>query len=271
MGKKIEINIGDKFEQLEVIDIPKTQYLKSGKNNGYIVDCKCTCGNISHYKCSDLKRGISNRCISCACKQRVDHKISLGDRFGSLQVIDNVPIFKDFGKYKNSKITRKMYLCKCDCGDEKYYIAGKLKNKRNTCCATCAYKKRPQSTERYSDIERLFNLSIRNRCKLTKGRIENKLSLEKFKELIKQDCFYCGEPPQKLDYLSHTKIVKHDIIYANGIDRIDSSGHYEDSNCVACCKQCNTMKMDMSQQDFKNKIIKLYNKWIKQEDTTQVN
>ena len=48
----------------------------------------------------------------------------------------------------------------------------------------------------------------------------------------------------------------------NGVDRIDSSLGYTIDNCVACCDKCNYAKHDLSTEDFKEWIIKIYNNLI---------
>lgn len=51
---------------------------------------------------------------------------------------------------------------------------------------------------------------------------------------------------------------EHEILY-NGIDRIDNSKGYNLDNCVTCCTQCNTAKMQETEEDFKKWIIDVYN------------
>ena len=77
---------------------------------------------------------------------------------------------------------------------------------------------------------------IKNMKKSAKSRnIEWKLTDDKTETLIKSNCFYCNK-----------------LISLNGIDRIDSSKHYTDDNCVSCCKDCNFMKASYSIKEFLN-------------------
>ena len=62
---------------------------------------------------------------------------------------------------------------------------------------------------------------------------QNILTEEEFKNISKQDCYYCGKDGP------------------NGIDRVDNSIGYEFRNCVPCCKHCNYVKCDLSQDEFK--------------------
>lgn len=44
----------------------------------------------------------------------------------------------------------------------------------------------------------------------------------------------------------------------NGIDRIDSSKGYTIDNCALCCRQCNYLKNNMSQDDFADWILSIH-------------
>jgi hypothetical protein len=72
------------------------------------------------------------------------------------------------------------------------------------------------------------------------------LSIEKFKEIVKQPCHYCNEYNDK------------EVI---GIDRINSAIHYTESNCVPCCQLCNFMKCDISKHDFIAHVHKIANNY----------
>ena len=98
------------------------------------------------------------------------------------------------------------------------------------------------------------------------------LTDEQFKNLIHSNCHYCGcEPAPRYngDYKRY--------ITANGIDRVDTNKGYVIENVVPCCRQCNVMKMDYSIEEFKNKVLDIYNHFIKgsttisKESTSQAN
>ena len=65
------------------------------------------------------------------------------------------------------------------------------------------------------------------------------LTFEQFQELINSKCSYC------------------DTDNCRGVDRMDSDISYTLQNSVPCCKICNTMKNDMSNEAFVNHIKKL--------------
>lgn len=58
--------------------------------------------------------------------------------------------------------------------------------------------------------------------------------------LFLQPCYYCGVSAQPL----------------NGIDRVDNTKGYSETNCVPCCKVCNRAKFNMNIDQFES--------WLKQ-------
>jgi hypothetical protein len=79
----------------------------------------------------------------------------------------------------------------------------------------------------------------RRRTKLSKG-IKFELKYEEFVHMINDICAYCGKKN------------------CRGIDRIDNNKSYALENSVPCCKICNWMKKDLSLQEFKDHITKIY-------------
>lgn len=95
--------------------------------------------------------------------------------------------------------------------------------------------------------------------------LEWTLESEEFFHLIKQNCFYCGEPPILLQSLKRYVKVK-DTVLVNGIDRKDSIKGYTLENCVPCCKICNQMKMSLDNLEFINHALKIVNHSVKFND-----
>jgi hypothetical protein len=56
------------------------------------------------------------------------------------------------------------------------------------------------------------------------------LTKEQFRDITNNDCIYCGAPKE---------------VAAIGIDRIDNEFGYTTSNCVPCCRHCNTRKLNL--------------------------
>lgn len=76
------------------------------------------------------------------------------------------------------------------------------------------------------------------------------LTLEDFKKLVAQNCYYCGQEPELNSYSSDSKIR----IPMNGIDRDNSSLSYAKENCFPCCGMCNLAKLDYTKEKFLNWI-----------------
>lgn len=96
------------------------------------------------------------------------------------------------------------------------------------------------------------------------------LSLEDVSKLIHGNCFYCGaEPSEDNQWNKSAKRKSEDeVVKINGIDRVNSDIGYEPGNCVSCCSKCNTMKSDLTVEEFRNHIKKLYNRFFGEGSTT---
>jgi hypothetical protein len=94
------------------------------------------------------------------------------------------------------------------------------------------------------------------RCYRENAKRTNKdfhLSLTLVRELTSADCFYCGESPsQESKHRAHNGKQKKNgqSYFYNGIDRKNNSLGYTPENCTSCCKICNYMKQELSQQEF---------------------
>lgn len=72
---------------------------------------------------------------------------------------------------------------------------------------------------------------------------------DEFIKLVTSDCHYCGKSWRSEERTCNGKQVK-----MLTIDRKDSSKGYNFNNCVSSCKRCNTIKMDMSYEEFIERI-----------------
>jgi hypothetical protein len=117
---------------------------------------------------------------------------------------------------------------------EKHYmknwrIKNKEKNRKNI---QKWYKNNP---------EKMFFNSYKNCAK--KRNYSFSITWEQFIHLTQQPCHYCG-------------II--DSRGCNGIDRKDNSIGYEIWNCVPCCTQCNSAKLDYTYTEFMQWIERVY-------------
>lgn len=144
--------------------------------------------------------------------------MEIGQRVGRLEILD---IYKS--KYK-------ICLCKCDCGTIKEVIYSNLN--KNTFSCGCLNK----DNNRINGIKRLEKTSIEERQLKyiyaqykSHAKYNNRyfdLTKEELKELVFNNCYYCGEELSNL-----VKESKYGgPFYYNGIDRLDSSKGYISEN-----------------------------------------
>ena len=80
------------------------------------------------------------------------------------------------------------------------------------------------------------------------------LTIEKFVNLSKQPCFYCGAEPSNVRWQKDSKGT---FIY-NGLDRINNDLGYILNNVVPCCIICNKAKATMTQEVFLLWVKRIY-------------
>jgi len=86
---------------------------------------------------------------------------------------------------------------------------------------------------------------------VVKGRKSSKekgfeLTKECFKRVSQMRCHYCDADTS----WSNGYKPWHPKIKINGLDRVDPLMGYFDNNVVACCKDCNTAKLDKTEREF---------------------
>lgn len=90
-----------------------------------------------------------------------------------------------------------------------------------------------------------------------KRKLNFELTETEFSKITKQNCFYCGESPNRTIKSNYKSDIS-DVYVYNGIDRIDNAVGYTIENCVPCCKNCNYFKADLSPMEFLNHVNKIY-------------
>lgn len=205
-------------------------------------ECQCDCGKFHVTSSASLRRGNTTSC-GCNIPELFKPKDLLGRKFGRLLVLELAPY-----RIKSCLVWR----CRCDCGKEKFVVSKQLLSGTTKSCG-CLYK------DLHNAILELGHANLSSLYSNYKIRAKNsgfkfELSVENFKKLTSQNCYYCGiEPKQILDGPGRNGIY----IY-NGIDRVDSSRGYELDNVVTCCKECNFMKKAKTKKDFLLKIKNIY-------------
>lgn len=212
--------------------------------------CKCICGTEKVVSGRSLRSGKTK---SCGCAKPNRSKLNLlNQRFGHLVAVKQLQFLN---KTDNGMGT--LWLCKCDCGNEIQVTGRILKH----------YKRHCGCVKRTSSLKLPFGEASVNRrfCQLRntakrKG-LSLEITLEKFKQLTQQNCYYCGaEPVKRFD-----KSSENGVIASNGLDRIDSTQGYTLKNIVPCCSNCNYAKRSLTQEQFKTIIKRIYHHWCEAE------
>jgi len=144
------------------------------------------------------------------------------------------------------------------CGQEQEIDIHDLRRSRrrslggSTSCKGCANRMKRGTFARLPVGESLLNtFECDYRKAATIRGLSFDLSREVFRALVFAVCTYCGQPP------TQQRSSNWDTILVNGIDRVDASVGYIESNCVTCCKTCNYMKRLMSRDEFLDHVRKI--------------
>jgi len=172
-----------------------------------------------------------------------------GRVFGSVVVLRRVG--SKIYQCKSGRVSHVLWLCRCDGGGRK--CKGEFITKTNhllreglhSCGCLKSYKDSSPTTYLFGSYK----------GKAKKVQREFILTKEQFAGLIISNCFYCGRAPQQR---LTSVLPTHSEFRYNGIDRIDSSRGYTQDNVVPCCKTCNEMKSDRSQQEFLEQIRTIF-------------
>ena len=224
----------------------------------YIGDKKwlfeCECGNTIIARGASIASGRTKSC-GCLCRTpKVPDRI--GIKIDGCEVIDK--------KINNSGGV--MWLIKCGAGHT-FYVGDKAVRCGDIRCNRCERHIRIRMEDReHVILHREYMHNIRPRHKEKGNTIEDIISFEDYKRLVKQPCYYCGQEFSRvLKDIEHTRKVQvsDTEVKMNGLDRVDNEKGYELNNVVPCCKDCNRMKSNKELSYFLNKVKVIYEKHIK--------
>jgi len=182
-------------------------------------------------------------------------KDMIGKKFGKLTVIKELSI-KQANKYIQ-------YECRCDCGNSYIAYGIHLRGGQNNSCGCNRAITRRQKNRKYFIQKILYRNAIIGKSK--KLKLDYNIIFEQFIELINKPCFYCGLEHSnrcKDPYMNKQVDFEDHTVFYNGLDRIDSSKGYLIDNVVPCCKFCNRAKSDMTVDEFKTWLGRIYTYYI---------
>lgn len=137
--------------------------------------------------------------------------------------------------------------CRCECGGEKSVSTGDLKKSHTKSCG-CMKNKREFGKSTLRSIFRNYERSA------TKRDLEFSLTEAEFEAIIGRRCDYCGSEPSQIAH----KIGAYGHIVYNGVDRRDNAKGYTADNVASCCGRCNFSKHQMSVEEFRSHVKKMY-------------
>lgn len=213
------------------------------------------CNSIVKYKRKKkYENALKAKAVCVKCSMGTLSINEIGNKYGLLTVIS-----RDETVLSNE---RPRWICKCECGRTVSRIGsalrwGKNKNRRSSCnkCNFEHYQKQENfNIKKLPDNNGQIREYYRNYIRGARDRgYVFELTLEKFKELVLQECYICGRKPYKRPLEAHFKSC---AICLNGIDRVDSAIGYIESNCKPACTECNFAKKRLTHAEFLN-LIKL--------------
>jgi hypothetical protein len=232
MARIKDIPVGTRFGYLIILS-----FAGIGKKQHAEWRCLCDCGKETIVPGYALRRGSTQSCghtFTTAGTRSVNFKDLTGKVFGRWTVLDKYEIRKSKAGKK-----RTCWLCRCECGREKFVISGQLTFGSTTQCKNCAMR------DEYGASARKTVLNGYKKEAEERG-YSWLLSDEQFDQITKQNCKYCGIGPSNVRDL---KYGNGSFIYS-GIDRLDNSRGYEIDNVAPCCRICNRAKDVRSVSDF---------------------
>ena len=238
--------IGHKYGKYTVISLAYT----SSNYKPYWL-CRCACGREKIIYGWKLRNNLFTDC-HCGNKIDISKDGHEGEDYGNWHIIG-------FSHYSGKKY---YYNCVCKCGTNRQVdIDSLLRGTSKSCGCVSGYKIsdyiKVKKKKPYTEAAMLavFSSYIKNASK--KGNIFS-LTVDEFKNIINQNCYYCGVSPS-----THKKLVRmgkvYDSFVYNGIDRINNSVGYIMDNVVPCCETCNKMKRHYSLDFFLKHINAIHN------------
>lgn len=181
-------------------------------------------------------------------------QINIGDTVGEFVVVRGEMVGKN-----------KTWICRCRCGAEKRFWKVSAISRQKTC--GCGIDEAGLTAkQRRSMLSRMqgYKSGAKSRG------FDWELTYRDFVEVATGHCFYCNLEPKTWDCVTNAPSIKKDSpnikpedyeIKFNGVDRLNSDLGYTLGNVVPCCVNCNRSKSDMSFDNFRDHVERMYS-WL---------
>ena len=201
-------------------------------------NCICSCGKSKWIPTFQLTNSNNKTCGDGMHKQSIKE----GDRFGQLTVLS---------MYRDTKNSRYMSICKCDCGNTKSNVSIRnLQRKSATHCGCLTDFRNMGLPEGQAALNGLIS-TYKSNARHKSFAFE--LTKDDCVSLFNGDCYFCGQPPSET---FKKKGIKGSYTYSS-IDRIDSTLGYTTNNVMSCCTACNYLKSNRTNTSFINHIKRI--------------
>lgn len=165
----------------------------------------------------------------------------VGQKFGKLTVLSRC------GSNGSRQAT---WNCICDCGNYIVASGSRMIHGYKLSCG-CYNHEIVSLPSGQATINKMYYQYGR---KARRRNLDFDISLDDFKKLVFDICFYCGCSPSRFWKLQNGN---GGITY-NGIDRVNNAHGYIKENVVTCCSICNYAKREMSYGDFLSWVSRIY-------------
>lgn len=177
-------------------------------------------------------------------------KLKVGLKINKLTLLEKC---RDKKGYNNS------FLCLCECGNKKIIRTNDIKRENTKSCGFCSNMdwRRNHTNPLKASAKNIYSKTYN----------DGDLTFDDFYELSQMNCYYCGRKPQQFhNSFSNKKgssqyAISNGLFIYNGLDRVDSNKPHNKDNVVPCCKICNYAKRDMTIEQFKTWVLKIYKHW----------
>lgn len=245
------------FNDLTVVAAAASRKQKSGRRNGkqrFAMTrfwlCKCICETLVEVAEHNLVAGNTK---SCGCRKI--HRLSAGDKFNRLTVVEQGPHKKFSSRSAGYEHT---WVCTCDCGKTATVRAYALVSGTTKSCGCLA----AEVTGIVLPLgEAAFHTRVQKLKKMARERsISFELTQEQCRTLLTSECHWCGLLPDR-EYVSTAQIRKTGVFIGAGVDRLDSAKGYTLDNCVSSCQRCNCGKWTQTSEEFLEWIKTVYERF----------